>query len=47
MRWTDDAKGLLKALPEDTRAMIERHESEGTTEGPEYQEAVMGFAGDI
>ena len=43
MRWTDDARGLLKALPEETRAMIERHESEGTTEGPEYQEAVMGL----
>jgi proline iminopeptidase len=42
-RWTDDAKELLKALPEDTRVLIERHESEGTTDAPEYQEAVMDY----
>ena len=42
-RWTDDARKLLKALPDETRAVIERHESEGTTDAPEYQEAVMAF----
>lgn len=42
-RWTEDARELLKALPEDTRAVIERHETEGTTDSPEYQEAVMEF----
>ena len=34
---------LLKALPEDTRALIEHHESRGTTDSPEYQEAVMDY----
>jgi len=42
-RWTEDARELLKALPEDTQALIERHESEGTTDAPEYQEAVMDY----
>lgn len=42
-RWTDDARELLKALPDDTRALIEHHENEGTTDAPEYQEAVMDF----
>ena len=42
-RWTTDAKELLKALPEDTRALIEHHEAEGTTDAPEYEEAVMTF----
>jgi proline iminopeptidase len=42
-RWTDDARELLKALPEDTRELIERHEREGTTDAPEYQEAVMDY----
>lgn len=42
-RWTEDARELLKALPEDTQALIERHEREGTTDTPEYQEAVMDY----
>ena len=42
-RWTEDARELLKALPDDTRALIEHHESQGTTDSPEYQEAVMEF----
>ena len=42
-RWTEDAKELLKALPDDTRAVIEHHEDESTTDAPEYQEAVMEF----
>jgi len=42
-RWTEDARELLKALPEDTRALIEYHESEGTTDSPEYREAVMDY----
>lgn len=44
-RWTDDARELLKALPEETQALIERHEAEGTTDAPEYQEAVMDYYG--
>jgi proline iminopeptidase len=42
-RWSEDARELLKGLPEDTRLLIERHESEGTTDAPEYQEAVMDY----
>ena len=42
-RWAEDARELLKALPEDTRALIEYHESAGTTDSPEYQEAVMDY----
>lgn len=42
-RWTEDARELLKALPEDTRALIEHHESEGTTDTAEYQDAVMEY----
>ena len=40
-RWTADARELLKALPDDKRSVIERHESAATTDAPEYQEAVM------
>lgn len=42
-RWIADAKELLKTLPTDTQALIERHELEGTTDSPEYQDAVMAF----
>ena len=42
-RWTEDAKELLKALPDETRVLIEHHENEGTTDAPAYQEAVMEF----
>ena len=44
-RWTQDARELLKALPEETQALIERHEAEGTTDAPEYQDAVMAYYG--
>lgn len=44
-RWTDDARELLKALPEETQELIERHEAEGTTDAPEYQQAVMDYYG--
>lgn len=42
-RWTEDARNLLKALPADTQAIIEQHELDGTTDSPEYQEAVMAY----
>lgn len=42
-RWTEDAKELLKTLPTDTQAVIERHEIAGTTDTPEYQDAVMAY----
>jgi proline iminopeptidase len=44
-RWTDDAKRLLTALPEETQSVIERHEKDGTTDAPEYQAAVMDYYG--
>lgn len=44
-RWTEDARELLKALPAETQAAIENHELEGTTDSPEYQEAVMAYYG--
>lgn len=42
-RWTEDARELLKALPEETQAVVERHEAAGTTNAPEYQDAVMAY----
>ena len=42
-RWIEDAKQLLKTLPADTQTLIERHELEGTTDAPEYQDAVMAY----
>jgi len=42
-RWIEDAKELLKTLPADTQAVIERHELAGTTDAPEYQDAVMAY----
>lgn len=42
-RWTDDAKRLLLALPDETRSVIDHHEMAGTTDDPEYQEAVMDY----
>ena len=42
-RWTDDAKTLLRALPEETQQIITSHEAGGTTDSPEYQEAVMEY----
>ena len=34
---------LVHALPDDVRAAIERHEADGTTDSPEYQDAVVSF----
>ena len=42
-RWAEDARELMKALPDETRSVIEHHESEGTTDAPEYQKAVMDY----
>jgi len=44
-RWTDDAKRLLTALPYETQSVIEQHETAGTTDDPEYQQAVMDYLG--
>ena len=42
-RWTEDARRLLTALPDSVQRVIEHHESEGTTDSPEYQGAVMEY----
>jgi proline iminopeptidase len=42
-RWSEDARQLMKALPEETQSVIEHHETEGTTDAPEFQEAVMDY----
>ena len=42
-RWAEDAERLLATLPETMQRAVERHEREGTTDAPEYQEAVMEY----
>lgn len=42
-RWIDDAKRLVRTLPEPLQAAIVTHESEGSYDAPEYQEAVTAF----
>ncbi len=42
-RWSEDAKRLLAELPDTVQGIIERHEDAGTTDAPEYQEAVMEY----
>jgi proline iminopeptidase len=42
-RWIADNKALLAAMPEDVNRAIETHEREGTTDSPEYQDAMMVF----
>jgi proline-specific peptidase len=42
-RWAEDARRLVAELPAATREAIERHEASGSTDAPEYQEAVMAF----
>ncbi|MFI7602140.1 proline iminopeptidase-family hydrolase [Actinoplanes sp. NPDC049681] len=41
--YSREVAGLVAALPEDVRSTIERHEAAGSTEHPEYQEAVRAF----
>jgi proline iminopeptidase len=43
-RWADDAKRLLKQLPEDVQAVITRSEAEGTTDTEEYKSAMKEFS---
>ena len=42
-RWSDDAKSLIAGLPITLQTIIERHENAGTTDDPEYQDAVMEY----
>ena len=42
-RWIADADSLLRTLPDSIQETIERHETAGTVDAPEYQAAVMAF----
>lgn len=42
-RWEQDQRNYLKAFPADIQETIERSEHEGTTDSPEYNEAMMAF----
>lgn len=42
-RWSEDAHRLIAALPEEFQAAIERHQAAGTTDAPEYQEAITEY----
>ncbi len=42
-RWLADTNKRLRELPPDVQAVVEVHEAAGTTDHPEYQEAVMTF----
>lgn len=42
-QWLQDTEERLATLPDSTREVIRRHEQAGTTDSPEYQDAVMEF----
>lgn len=42
-QWLADAQERVATLPDSTREVIRLHEEAGTTDAPEYQEAVMQF----
>lgn len=42
-RWMEDARRLLKALPDSLQQTIVQHERDGTTDAPAYQAAVMAY----
>jgi L-proline amide hydrolase len=41
--WIAEANRLRALLPADVQDTLTRHETEGTTDGPEYQQAMMVF----
>lgn len=43
--YTAEVGGLVRALPADVRATIERHEAAGTTDSAEYQQVIRVFYG--
>ncbi len=45
IQWVAEANRLRKELPADVQATILRHEADGTTDSPEYQEAMLVFYG--
>ncbi|MBM7694539.1 proline iminopeptidase [Peribacillus deserti] len=42
-RWADDQKRLLKEMPSEVQAIIDRSEAEGTTDSKEYKEATQEY----
>jgi len=42
-RWIEDNRKLLEEMPADVYQTIEKHERDGTTDSPEYEEAMMVF----
>lgn len=44
-RWAEDAERLLAQLPEDLRNAVKNHDAAGTTDDPEYQEAITEYYG--
>ncbi|MGD8922365.1 MAG: proline iminopeptidase-family hydrolase [Candidatus Zixiibacteriota bacterium] len=42
-RWVRDADSLLTTLPDSVQEVITEHEEAGTTDAPEYQQAMMLF----
>jgi L-proline amide hydrolase len=41
--WVEEANRLRRELPEDVQAVLTRHEEAGTTDSPEYQQAMLVF----
>ena len=41
--WVEEANRLRKDLPEDIQETLTRHEADGTTDDPAYEEAVRAF----
>ena len=42
-QWATEANRLRSELPKETLAILDKHESQGTTDDPEYVEATMQF----
>lgn len=42
-QWISEANRLRAELPRETQAILDKHEKAGTTESPEYQEAMMVY----
>jgi proline-specific peptidase len=43
-QWAQETGRLVSELPEDVRQAIQKHEAEGTTDSPEYKEAMKAFS---
>ncbi|HST26629.1 MAG TPA: proline iminopeptidase-family hydrolase [Gaiellaceae bacterium] len=41
--WAEETSRLRAELPEEIRQVLDEHEAAGTTESPEYEEAMMAF----